>query len=120
MDFPWMDKESRIKGSIEKWRATFPCARAVNLSRRNDIVDADFVHIRGEVRARLHIVNISMCSLITDAAFVHLRGIHTLNMSVCSQATITTAAIEHLRGIRCLDTSYCSLAVQAAATALQR
>ena len=35
----------------------FPAARAVNVSERDDIVDADFVHIRGDARARLHIVN---------------------------------------------------------------
>ena len=32
MDFPWMDAESRIKGSVKKWRAAFPCARGVNVS----------------------------------------------------------------------------------------
>ena len=45
-----MDAETRIKGSVKAWRASFPCARAVNVSKRRDIVDADFVHIRGDAR----------------------------------------------------------------------
>ena len=32
MDFPWMDVESRIKGSVEAWRVAFPAARAANVS----------------------------------------------------------------------------------------
>jgi len=36
------------------------------------------------------------CRGVTDAAFVHLRGIHTLDMSSCSQRTITDAAFAHL------------------------
>ena len=86
MDFPWMDAVSRITGSVKAWRAAFPCARAVNVSRRRDIVDADFVHIRGDARVRLHTVNMSYITttpplMITDAALVYLRGIHTLDMS---------------------------------------
>ena len=46
MDFPWMDARLKIKGSVRAWRAAFPVARAVNVSYRRDIVDADFVHIR--------------------------------------------------------------------------
>ena len=128
-DFPWMDNVSWIKGNIKAWRAAFPCARAVNVSKRDDIVDADFVHIRGDARVRLHTVNLSDCTAITDAAFVHLRGIHTLNiggckqitdaaftylsgihtlnMCFCNQATITDNAFVHLRGIHTLDMSYC-------------
>ena len=108
-DFPWMDAKSRIRGSVKKWRASFPCARAVNVSGRHyDIVDADFVHIRGDARVRLHTVNISECLSVTDAAFVHLRGIHTLDMNNCRQ--ITDAAFVHLRGIHTLDMSYCNQA----------
>jgi hypothetical protein len=81
MDFPWMDAKSRIKGSVKAWRAAFPCARAVNVSYRIDIVDADFIHIRGDARVRLHTVNMGWCHNVTDAAFVYLRGIHTLDMS---------------------------------------
>ena len=137
-DFPWMDAVSRITGSVKAWRAAFPCARAVNVSERYDIVDADFVHIRGDARVRLHTVNIShsirilfpesdpspdavydLLALwqrrrITDAAFMHLRGIHTLNMSLCFQDSITDAAFVHLRGIHTLDMRNCNQITDAA------
>ena len=135
-DFQWMDAESRIKGSVKAWRAAFPVARAVNISHRNDIVDADFVHIRGDARVRLHTVDVagcqrvtdaafvylrgihtldmSYCRRITDAAFVHLRGIHTLNMTLCLQDTITDAAFVHLRGIHALDMRGCRQLTDAA------
>ena len=110
MDFPWMDKESKIKGSVKAWRKAFPYARVVNVSWRQDIVDADFVHIRGDARVRLHTVKMWHCGSVTDAAFVHLRGIHALNMSGCDQATITDAAFVHLRGIHTLDMCDCTQA----------
>ena len=110
MDFPWMDAESRIKGSVKKWRAAFPVARAVNVGGRQDIVDADFVHIRGDARVRLHTVIMWGCTRVTDAAFVHLRGIHTLNMRGCNQATITDSAFIHLRGIHTLWMGGCNQA----------
>ena len=119
MDFPWMDDDSRIKGSIRAWRAAFPAARAANVSGRFDLVDADFVHIRGEAQhARLHTVIMCNCCEITDAAFVQLRGIHTLDMSCCYQKSITDAAFAHLRGIHKLTTIKCSVSVKAAAAAL--
>ena len=105
MDFPWMDDKSDIKGSVKAWRLAFPVARAVNVSNRYDFVDADFVHIRGDARVRLHTVNITYCRNVTDAAFVNLRGIHTLIMIGCNQATITDAALVNLREIPTLDTS---------------
>ena len=86
-DFPWMDTMTRIRCSVKAWGAAFPCARAVNVLWRQDMVDSDFVHIRGDARVRLHTVIISRCSRVTDAAFVHLRGIHTLNMKFCSRFT---------------------------------
>ena len=107
MDFPWMDTVSIIKGSVQAWRAAFPVARAVNVSARNDIIDADFVHIRGDARVRLHTVNMSECSNVTDAAFVHLHGIHTLYMRGCNQVTIADAAFVHLPGIHTLDMFNC-------------
>ena len=82
-----MDSESIIKGSVKAWRAAFPVARAVNVLYR--VADADFVHIRGDARVRLHTVNIKICTSVTDAAFLYLRGIHTLDMSYCYQETIT-------------------------------
>ena len=112
MDFPWMDAshESRIRGSVRAWRAAFPVARKVNVSYRDDIVDADFVHIRSDARVRLHTVHMRNCKRVTDAAFVHLRGIHTLGMSDCNQTTITDSAFIHLRGIHTLDMRWCNQA----------
>ena len=110
MDFPWMDEKSHIKGSVRAWRAAFPVARSVNVSNRYDIVDADFVHIRGDARVRLHTVKMLYCRRVTDAAFVHLRGIHTLDMWGCNQATITDSAFIHLRGIHTLDMRFCNQA----------
>ena len=107
MDFPWMDKNSKIKGSVRAWRAAFPYARAVNVTNRDNLVDEDFVHIRGDARVRLHTVRMRRCTRVTDAAFVYLRGIHTLDMSRCSQIMITDAAFVHLRGIQRLDMSKC-------------
>ena len=110
MDFPWMDVsyDSRVRGSVRAWRAAFPVARAVNVSQRDDIVDADFVHIRGDARVRLHTVNMWNCKRVTDAAFFHLRGIHTLEMWGCNQATITDAAFICLRGIHTLYMGSCN------------
>ena len=107
-DFPWMDSKSQIKRSVKAWRAAFPVARAVNVKYRNDIVDADFVHIRGDARVRLHHVNMRRCKRVTDAAFIHLRGIHTLDMICYNQVTITDAAFIHLRGIHTLFMNDCN------------
>ena len=114
MDFPWMDEKSHITGSIRAWRAAFPVARAANVSYRSDIVDEDFVHIRGDVRVRLHTVRMWCCKSVTDAAFVYLRGIHTLDMIGCNQATITDSAFIHLRGIHTLYISGCNQATDSA------
>ena len=108
MDFPWMDAESLVKGSLRVWRAAFPVARAVSVSERRcgeEINDGDFVHIRGDARVRLHTVKIFNCSQITDAAFVYLHGIHTLHMHCCYN--ITDDAFAHLRGIHTLEMSLC-------------
>ena len=95
-EFPWEDKATRITGSLHQWRTCYPNARAANISARGDLRDEDFSHLRG-----VHTLDMSNCSqsTITDAAFAHLRGIHTLNMSVCTQSTITDAAFAHLCGI---------------------
>ena len=110
MEFPWMDLESEIKGSIKAWRAAFPVARALSVEGRQDIVDADFVHIRGDARVRLHTLDIRGCKSVTDAAFIHLRGIQKLYMSGCDQETITDAAFVHLRGIHELYMNKCNQA----------
>ena len=71
-----MDAKTWVSGSVRLWYAAFLAARAVNVSRRHDIID--FVHIQGDAYARLHTVNMTYCCRVTDATFVHLRGIHTL------------------------------------------
>jgi hypothetical protein len=118
MDFPWMDANSNIRGNMKAWRAAFPVARAVNVSERQDIVDADFVHIRGDARVRLHTVRMIFCHNVTDAAFVHLRGIHTLDMIMCTQETNTPLAIAHLVGIVKLDHFRCHRDIRIAASKL--
>ena len=129
-----MDEESKIKGSLEAWRAAFPAALAVNVSGQDNIVDADFVHIRGDARARLHTVNIRNCRravegsrtrplctcvgstrlIWTAAARLRtrlsctLRRIQLLDICSCNQATITDAAFVHLRGIKELYMGDCN------------
>ena len=96
----WMDSETSIKGSLKLWRICFPNARAANIWQRRDLRDIDFAYLKG-----IHTLNMSLCSQITDAAFAHLTGIHTLDMSYCSQ--ITDDAFVHLKGIHTLDMNYC-------------
>jgi hypothetical protein len=79
------------------WRSAFPAARAINVSGRKDLCDADFVHIRGGPGVRLHTVRMFGCRGVTDAAFAYLRGVYALDMSECRQDTITDAAFAHLR-----------------------
>ena len=115
MRFEWMSEDTmvidtideRILGDVAAWRAAFPAARVVNVSKRVDLRDADFVHIRGGPGVRLHAVNMSGCTGVTDAAFAHLAGIHTLKMDGCNQEEISDAAFAHLAGICDLDMSGC-------------
>ena len=113
---PWADLKTRITRNVGGWRACFPRAMKANISvdwrwrthlRHNAIVDADFVHFEG-----LHTLDMSGCSQagITDAAFAHLKGIHTLIMEGCRQAGITDAAFAHLEGIHTLIMKGCSQA----------
>ena len=110
---PWADMGTQIWRNVGGWRRSFPRAMKANISvvnpyplpaRHNTIVDADFVHFEG-----IHTLNMSFCSQagITDAAFVHLKGIHTLDMACCRQAGITDAAFVHLKGIHTLDIRAC-------------
>ena len=100
--FPIHDVKTLVRGDLASWRKSFPKAKAINISGRGDLTDADFVHLRG-----LKTVIMDRCTGITDAAFEHLEGIHTLDMSQCNQVGITDAAFEHLEGIHTLDMSYC-------------
>ena len=58
---------------LASWRRSFPSACECNIQERNDLKDADFVH---------------------------LAGIHTLNMSRCNQEGITDTAFSHLTSSR--------------------
>ena len=108
------------KGSIAAWRASFPRARAANVSlrvpwargRATPVVDADFVHLQG-----LRALVVRGCTSVTDA-FAHLRGVRRLDMSNCTQAGITCAAFAHLHGIRVLDMLGCNQACVAEAQRL--
>jgi hypothetical protein len=95
-EFPWVDAKTEIKGSVKKWRAIFPYAQAVNVSNRNDIIDADFVHIRGDARARVHTVIMPRCGRVTDAAFEHLDGRLTLlDVRCCARLSAQAIALLH-------------------------
>ena len=96
-EYKWMDSKTHIDGSLEKWRACFRNAKAANISRRRDLEDAAFVHLKGS-----HTLDISHCLHLTDAAVVHLKGIHTLNAHCCN---FTDAMVVHLKGIHTLHIS---------------
>ena len=93
-----------IGGPLAAWRAANPGALAANVVWRDDLTDADFVHLEG-----IKALNIIYCNNpgFTDAAFVHLRGLHTLWMWGCHQASITDAAFAHLHGLHTLDMQGC-------------
>jgi len=86
--------------SLREFNEMFPFCKGLNISDRRDIIDADFVYLRGIKR-----LNITWCSQITDIALVHLRGIHTLNMKGCYRTT--DIALVHLRGIHILNMESC-------------
>ena len=94
-----------IRTSLQAWRASDPAAEVVNVGGRRDLLDADFVHLKG-----IKALNMSWCNQagITDEAFKSLEGIHTLNMSSCSQAGITDEAFQSLKGIHTLDMRSCN------------
>ena len=106
-DFPWDDIDTRINGSLLRWRECFPNARGANVSgvRKVPISDTDVLfHFKGIRR-----LVINGCKTITDAAFAHLKGIHTLHMVGCTQPSVTEAAFAHIAGVHELDVSVCSL-----------
>ena len=102
---PINDVTTIVEGSLEAWRKSFPKAKAINISGREDLVDADFIHLNG-----LETVIMKECTGITDAAFVHLKGIQHLDMESCDQEGITNAAFVHLKGIHTLNMSHCNQA----------
>ena len=72
----------------------FPNAVGINILRRQDITDADFIYLRF-----IEKLNMSAClqRTITDVAFTHLTNLTKLDMSFCNQPTITQQMREHLR-----------------------
>ena len=97
----WRDAETPIRGPLAAWRACFPGAMAACLRGRDDLRDADFVHLAG-----VKVLDMSYCTGITDAGLVHLTGIHTLIMFDCYG--ITDAGLAHLTGIRTLYMGDCT------------
>ena len=104
---PWFDTGTVIARNVGGWRASFPRARAANVSvnqgaPKNAFGDADFAHLAG-----VHTLRMALCNqaTITDAAFAHIAGVHTLVMAGCDQATITDGAFAHLAGIHTLNMS---------------
>ena len=98
----------RIESPLADWHAANPGAEVANVYRREDLRDADFVHLVG-----LKAVKMRYCNGITDAGLAHLAGIHTLDLSEC--IGITDAGLAHLAGIHTLDMTWCNAAIIAAA-----
>ena len=98
-DLDFCDFGPFIEGPLSAWRAANPDALVANVEERDDLVDADFVHLAG-----LKALSMGLCTNpgLTDAAFVHLHGLHTLWMNGCNQASITDAAFAHLHGLHTL------------------
>jgi hypothetical protein len=84
--------------TLRQFIEIFPNCKGINIEKRNDITDADFVYLRG-----IHFLNMNYCSQITIAGVIHLRGIHTLDIISCYD--IRNGAFVHLRGIHTLDIS---------------
>jgi hypothetical protein len=116
-----------ILGDLAAWRAANPHALVADISGREDLTDADFVHLRG-IRALdmsyctnaeitdaafanlrgIHTLSMMNCNQFTDAAFVHLAGIHTLIMIDCESLAITELAFAYISGIHTLHIQYCN------------
>jgi hypothetical protein len=103
--FRWADTRTSIRGPVSLWRASFPHARAANVSGRADLIDGDFIHLAG-----VGVVFCMSCVGLTDAAFAHLTSCHTLDMSHCNQSGITNAGFAHLGAVRALNMSGCNQA----------
>ena len=99
-EFEWADN-TRIKGKLADWHSRFPNATTANLQGRTDLVDSDFIYLRGIKK-----LNISGCTGITDLAFEQIRGVEELDMSDLPQ--ITDAALTNLVGIHIFNMSGCT------------
>lgn len=110
---PWDDLETRIgrkdvpiRRCLDCWRESMPFALAANVSSASDLVDADFVRLRGLVSLDISRGGYPKAA-ITDLAFAHLVGVRKLIMRFCNQSTITDAALANLRGVEELDMLRC-------------
>ena len=104
-DFHWSDARTSIRGALPLWRASFPHARAANVSGRSDLTDDDMSSLAG-----VSAVFAMSCVGLTDAGFSHLAACRTLDMSHCNQNGITNAAFAALSGVRALNMSGCNQA----------
>ena len=97
----------RVFGPLAAWRAAHLGALAANVSKRDDLVDADFAQLVG-----IKALNMWGCTntSLTSAACARLRGVHTLWMGGCNQASLGDAALAHLRGVHTLSIAYCTQA----------
>jgi hypothetical protein len=96
-----VDYSKPLHYSIEQFFTLFPNAISINLSGRDDITDADFVHL-GQIQH----LNISGCKNITDAAFEHLPRLKSLNIS---QTKITDATLlKYKNSLESLNIDYCN------------
>ena len=68
-EFGDSDFGPRIMGSLAAWRAANPDAEVADVSRREDLTNADFAHLAGVKALRMH-----GCTGITDAGLAHLPG----------------------------------------------
>jgi len=111
-----------IEGDLREWRERHPGALVANLAGRDDLTDANLVHLKGVL-----VVCLMGCPLITDIGLGHLSGAHTLVLAILpgitdaafskhtdlhtliiAQCPITSAAfIRHLGGLHTLDLDSC-------------
>ena len=89
-----MDAKSLIKGSLEAWRAAFPAAPAVKVWGHDNLVDSDFVHIRGDTRARLHTVN------MREVEQCHRRSLRAPAWDTKAQHAVLLPGDHHGRAFR--------------------
>ena len=95
-----VDYSKPLHYSIQQFFTLFPNAISINLYGREDITDADFVHL-GQIQH----LNISGCKNITDEAFIHLPRLKSLNIS---HTTITDATLlKYKNSLESLNIDYC-------------
>lgn len=85
-----------IVGSLREWRQANPYALAANLFGREDLTDADFVHLQGVHALYLR----GLRSDITDKALEYIAGVKILNLQSTSKSHIkfTPDGFRHLQG----------------------